>query len=259
MADLVGWRFAFWTMAVLFAGAALMLHRSMRQASARGRSDGRLQRRTRRIHPAMPVAVHRPLGSDRDRHRDLEGICLFGAVALIASHLQRTFGVSPSVAGTVSALFGLGGMFYALNAGRLIARLRAPGLCRLGGGLIALAMVVLLSAASLAAGDPATLWRASATTCCTIRCRRRRRSCRCRPAVLPSPGLPAACGWARASACRGRRSRGTLWLLAGVRGDRRGAGGAGLRLRPRAEGARGPAAGCRRACWLNHSRMENSR
>jgi len=44
----------------------------------------------------------------------------------------------------VSALFGLGGMFYALNAGRLIARLRAPGLCRLGGSLIALAMVVLL-------------------------------------------------------------------------------------------------------------------
>jgi len=74
----------------------------------------------------------------------LEGVLLFGAVALIASHLQRTFGVSPSVAGTVSALFGLGGMFYALNAGRLIARLRAPGLCRLGGSLIALAMVVLM-------------------------------------------------------------------------------------------------------------------
>jgi predicted MFS family arabinose efflux permease len=74
----------------------------------------------------------------------LEGILLFGAVALIASHLQQSFGVSPSVAGTVSALFGLGGLFYALNAGRLIARLRAPGLCRLGGGLIAVAMVVLL-------------------------------------------------------------------------------------------------------------------
>jgi predicted MFS family arabinose efflux permease len=74
----------------------------------------------------------------------LEGFLLFGAVALIASHLQHTFGVSPSVAGTVSALFGLGGIFYALNARRLITRLHAPGLCRLGGGLIALAMLVLL-------------------------------------------------------------------------------------------------------------------
>src|SRR5690606_16950700 len=74
----------------------------------------------------------------------LEGFLLFGAVALIASHLQHNFGVSPSVAGTVSALFGLGGIFYALNARRLISRLRAPGLCRLGGGLIALAMLVLL-------------------------------------------------------------------------------------------------------------------
>ena len=74
----------------------------------------------------------------------LEGFLLFGAVALIASYLQHSFGVSPSVAGTVSALFGLGGIVYAMNARRLIVGLRAPGLCRIGGGLIALAMVVLL-------------------------------------------------------------------------------------------------------------------
>jgi predicted MFS family arabinose efflux permease len=74
----------------------------------------------------------------------LEGVLLFGAVALIASYLQRSFGASPSVAGTVTALFGLGGIFYAVNARRLIARLRQSGLCRLGGVLFALAMLVLI-------------------------------------------------------------------------------------------------------------------
>jgi predicted MFS family arabinose efflux permease len=37
LADLVGWRFAFWSLAVVFAGAALMLYRSMRQAAAAAR------------------------------------------------------------------------------------------------------------------------------------------------------------------------------------------------------------------------------
>ena len=150
LADLVGWRFAFWAIALLFAGAALMLYRSMRKEAAERRAAA--PGAGAQMHATPPggfLQQCRLLFSDRWAvivigTVTLEGILLFGAVALIASHLQRTFGVSASVAGTVSALFGLGGMFYALNAGRLIARLRAPGLCRLGGGFIALAMVVLL-------------------------------------------------------------------------------------------------------------------
>ncbi len=153
LADWIGWRFAFWALAALFTGAALMLYRSMQHELAARRTAAAAAARGGAAGAGAASAGFlqqcRLLFSDRWAVTvigtvSLEGILLFGAVALIASHLQRTFGVSPSVAGTVSALFGLGGLFYALNAGRLIARLRAPGLCRLGGGLIAAAMVILL-------------------------------------------------------------------------------------------------------------------
>ena len=170
LADLIGWRFAFWSIAVLFSGAALLLYRSMRQAAAQsaaqsaagasGAASGAASRAASGAAsnagpaPGTPAAggflrQWRLLLADRWAlivigTVTLEGFLLFGAVALIASYLQHSFGVSPSVAGTVSALFGLGGIVYAMNARRLIVGLRAPGLCRIGGGLIALAMVVLL-------------------------------------------------------------------------------------------------------------------
>ena len=156
LADWIGWRFAFWGLSVLFTVAALLLYRSMQQELATRRKAAAAREAAVQAEGAAGAASTggflqqcRLLFSDRWAVTvigtvTLEGILLFGAVALIASHLQRSFGVSPSVAGAVSALFGLGGLFYALNAGRLIARLRAPGLCRLGGGLIAVAMVVLL-------------------------------------------------------------------------------------------------------------------
>lgn len=162
LADLVGWRFAFWAIAMTFAGAAFMLHRSTLGQSVaplasrdEGRAEEPIEGRVEQARLAAPAAARgfmaqaRVLFSDRWAMTvigtvTLEGTLLFGAVALIASHLQRNFDTTPSVAGTVSALFGLGGIFYAVNARRLIARLQAPGLCRLGGLLFALAMVVLM-------------------------------------------------------------------------------------------------------------------
>jgi len=154
LSDLVGWRFAFWAIAVTFAGAAAMLLRSMRRAAAADKdvlADGS-ERATVETDAAESfgfVRQSRLLVADRWAlivigAVTLEGVLLFGSVALVASYLQHAFGATPSLAGTVSALFGLGGIFYALNARRLLARLRASGLCRLGGGLIALAMGVLL-------------------------------------------------------------------------------------------------------------------
>jgi predicted MFS family arabinose efflux permease len=164
LADLAGWRFACWAIAATFAGAAFMLHRSMRHAasataveaaprpaSERGTSAAGGFIRQTRLLMADPWAMI-VIGTVT-----LEGTLLFGSTALVASYLQRAFGTSPSVAGTVSALFGLGGMFYALNARRLLGRLRASGLCQVGGALIALAMVVLLLQTSWQPAIAATL------------------------------------------------------------------------------------------------------
>ena len=163
LADLVGWRFAFWVIALLFAGAAIMLHRSMREPTVAPQAEPGPSAATHAAatHAASTHATAMPSAPGgfvqqcrllmTDRWAvivigtvTLEGIMLFGAVALIASYLQRSFGVTPSVAGTVSALFGLGGIFYAVNARRLLARLRGPGLCRLGGIVFAIAMLVLI-------------------------------------------------------------------------------------------------------------------
>jgi predicted MFS family arabinose efflux permease len=152
LADLLGWRFAFWSIAALFAAAAGMLYQSMRRsaAAAAAANDGRAGPAAGGANGTSGYLKQcRLLFADRWAlivigTVTLEGTLLFGAVALIASYLQRSFGTSASVAGTVSALFGLGGMFYALNARKLLTRLRAPGLCRAGGGLIAAGMVVLL-------------------------------------------------------------------------------------------------------------------
>ena len=152
LADLVGWRFAFWTIAALFAGAALLLYRSMRAPDAAAPVASAAAGATAQSVGASATGF---LGQARTLFADrwamivigtvtLEGILLFGAVALVASYLQRSYGTSASVAGTVTALFGLGGIVYAVNARRLLARLRPSGLCRAGGATFAVAMILLI-------------------------------------------------------------------------------------------------------------------
>jgi predicted MFS family arabinose efflux permease len=160
LADLVGWRSAFWAIAATFGAASLLLFRSVRREASAARTAGLAEQTAgaasaRGGHEPRGAATQGFLQQTRVLVADrwalivlgtvtLEGILLFGSVALVASYLQHAFGATPSVAGTVSALFGLGGLFYALNAKRLLVRLRGSGLCRMGGGLIALSMVVLL-------------------------------------------------------------------------------------------------------------------
>ncbi len=157
LADWIGWRAAFWVVAAIFAGASLMLLRSMRpardavRAGAPPKSDDPARGHAPRAAP--PAGFLRQtalLFSDRWAATvllaaSLEGMFLFGAVALIASYLQRVFAVSPSIAGTVTALFGLGGIVYAVNARRLLGRLRSAGLARAGGGCFAAAMLLLIA------------------------------------------------------------------------------------------------------------------
>jgi predicted MFS family arabinose efflux permease len=73
----------------------------------------------------------------------LEGMCLYGPFAFIASHLHRVFGLSLSSAGAVVMLFGLGGFVFALFSARLLARLGETGLARCGGLLMSLSLLAI--------------------------------------------------------------------------------------------------------------------
>lgn len=140
LSDWIGWRSAFVLIALLFAGSSILLWRSMSAAD-------------RRPPEAIPTIsfVRRSALLFQDRWARtvlvtvmLEGTILFGAVALIASFLQREFGVSTTVAGTVTALFGLGGIFYATNARQLLGALGVVGVATAGGACFAAAMALLI-------------------------------------------------------------------------------------------------------------------
>lgn len=73
----------------------------------------------------------------------LEGMCLYGPFAFIASHVHQTFGLSLSSAGAVVMLFGLGGFAFAVSSRQLVARLGEVGLATWGGALMSTALVAV--------------------------------------------------------------------------------------------------------------------
>ena len=65
-----------------------------------------------------------------------EGLLIFGALAFVALHFQRRFGVGPGAAGTLVAVYALGGLAYAAVAPRALRRFGEIGLATLGGGAL---------------------------------------------------------------------------------------------------------------------------
>ena len=87
----------------------------------------------------------------------LEGTCLYGPFAFIASHLHGHFGMSLSSAGAVVMLFGAGGFVFALGSARLARRLGERGLVRVGGALVCASLVGLALAPQWGWAPPACL------------------------------------------------------------------------------------------------------
>ncbi|WP_372526133.1 MFS transporter [Piscinibacter sp.] len=73
----------------------------------------------------------------------LEGMCLYGPFAFIASHVHHVFGLSLSAAGALVMLFGLGGFVFAVLSSRLVGRLGEVGLARWGGALMSIALLAI--------------------------------------------------------------------------------------------------------------------
>ncbi len=73
----------------------------------------------------------------------LEGAFAFAPLAFVPSHLHNEFGLSLGQAGAVMALYGAGGLVFALGAKHWIRRLGERGLVRAGGAAVALCMALL--------------------------------------------------------------------------------------------------------------------
>jgi predicted MFS family arabinose efflux permease len=58
----------------------------------------------------------------------IEGMTAFGTLAFVPSYLHARFGISLTLAGALTAVFGLGGLLYTIIAARIVGRFGERGL-----------------------------------------------------------------------------------------------------------------------------------
>ncbi len=87
----------------------------------------------------------------------MEGALMTGVLAFVPAHLAQRHGLGTAAAGSLLALFGVGGLLYSRIARRLIRALGERGMALAGSTLLGLALPVLAWAPHWAAAMPASL------------------------------------------------------------------------------------------------------
>jgi predicted MFS family arabinose efflux permease len=144
-ADTLGWRWGFGFLAVIYFIVGLLLLRSQRHAPSAAAMAA-----APRVGVREGVAT--VFGSGHARWIlatvTLEAMASFGVVAFVPAYLHEHFGISLFLAGSVMAVFGLGGFLYTSQARRWVQALGEVRLAQLGGALQALAFAALIAAPS---------------------------------------------------------------------------------------------------------------
>jgi len=143
--DYLGWRMAFGLLSVLFAVAAFTLYRktgAQRAAHARAVSQTTPVPWRRSFHATLAL-LRLPRVRWVVSVTAIEGALAFGALAFVPSRLVSTLGFSPSKAGGVMMLYGVGGLLYSQFVTRWLRLLGERGLALLGGCLIAVSLWAL--------------------------------------------------------------------------------------------------------------------
>lgn len=137
--DNLGWRWAFVAMSALFASVAVLLWREEKQVAAASppppAGASFVQQtaevfRTTWARKVLLIAL-------------MEGATVFGLLTITAAHLHHSHGLSLSMAGGTSALFGLGGVLFMATARPTIQRLGEVNMARTGGALLVLSFAVI--------------------------------------------------------------------------------------------------------------------
>ena len=154
LADTLGWQSAFFLLTGMFVVSGTLLLTALRRQPMLVPSRNSTERVTflTRLRTILAIA--------KARHIlmlvFLEGLAAFGALAFVASHLHARLGISLTLAGMTLALFGVGGLFFAAIARRVVGRLGERRLASGGGllmglGFTGLAWAPLAEAAMVAA------------------------------------------------------------------------------------------------------------
>ena len=153
-ADHLGWRPPYALLAVFFTLIAVALLRMHARLPAFARAVGRERRH---MLSEFGEVLALPWARVLLLTVFLEGVCLYGPFAFIASYLHGRFGMSLSSAGAVVMLFGMGGFLFALGSARLARRLGEGGLVRGGGLLVGASLLSLALAPHWGWSPPACL------------------------------------------------------------------------------------------------------
>jgi predicted MFS family arabinose efflux permease len=147
--EFAGWRPAFALLALVFAAAAVPLWRSTGTGPAHQPTASKLSDLLRL--PLQPRVrwVLALVG--------IEGALMFGMVAFVPTFLGQKHGLGTAAAGSVLALYGVGGLLYSRIAKRLLRALGERGMALTGGITVSIALLVLTWAPHWAAALPACL------------------------------------------------------------------------------------------------------
>ena len=159
MAETLGWRVMFGGLALAFALVSALLWRLGRSLGAQA-AGARPPPGQRWWSPFRQV-----LGSPWARvvllSVGIEGAFAFAAISFVPSFLHREFGLPLAQAGATMAMYGLGGVIYAVAARPLILHLGERGLSLVGGGMMGVGMALL-------AGAAGSLWALPACLLCGL-------------------------------------------------------------------------------------------
>ena len=143
-AETVGWRYALGGLSMVFATAAMLLLRSADLSAPKlAPSTGKAQSLLARQFGAVTTLLLNPKVRGLLLMTLFHGALCFGSLAFVPSRLVGHFGFSVSTAGAIMVLYGVGGLAYSQLARRLVGALGERGLCILGAGSFALAMLLL--------------------------------------------------------------------------------------------------------------------
>jgi len=133
LTDTLGWRWAFGAVSAVFFVVGWVLW-----SNPNARSENQGLRYPQDGEVSLSFVINAKAVLDKPRARRLmsfiflEGCIAFGALAISATHLHDQQGLRVSLAGTIVALFGLGGVIYMIGARWLIHRLGETQLIRVG-------------------------------------------------------------------------------------------------------------------------------
>lgn len=158
LTDILGWRWAFVFMTLLFAGVGALLYADLRRQQARPVVDEFTQPVVRPGFAAQALIIITGRWSRVILAvAFIEGAAGFGVLAIWASHLHHELNLSLTSSGATVALFGIGGMFYMALASRLIPLLGERGLAMLGTLLLMVSSALLAYTSQWLLALPASL------------------------------------------------------------------------------------------------------